>query len=148
MSSANAAGWGWCRASTTKTATRAVLREDIPWPKLPICAAGIFSRSLVQNQWAGAAVELRHGDQTEIGYGPDLRFTIDPARGEIFTLRVIGLPKNLWGPWHIAAKPRKRAWSIFWRHDAISIDTPRPGKDYDLLDLGLRIDERTPLTSP
>lgn len=97
--------------------------------------AGLFV--LPQDRWAGAAVELRHGEQTEIAYGPDLRFAIDPARGDIFTLRIIGLSKNLWGPWHIAAKPRKRAWSIYWRHDALSIDTPRPGKNYDLLDLGL-----------
>lgn len=92
---------------------------------------------LAADEWAGSLVELRHGDRREIAYGPSPSWQVDPEDGDEFTLRVVGSPKNLFGPWHVASQPRKRAWSSFWRWDGLTLDEPRPGADYDLLDLGL-----------
>jgi hypothetical protein len=86
-------------------------------------------------EWSGALIELRHGSRCEICYGPDVAFHLQATDGREFTLRVIGLPKNLLGPWHNHANPRKRAFAGAWTHE--TDDTPRPGSDYDLLDLGL-----------
>lgn len=103
------------------------LPEDVPAGVLEVAAEA----------WLGSVVELRQGTHRQISFGPALRLPYDPAKGRNFVLRVIGVPKNLWGPWHMPDRPRKRAWSVFWRHNKYTIDTPRAGKDYDLLDLGL-----------
>ena len=87
------------------------------------------------SEWSGALIELRHGSRREICYGPDVAFHLQATDGREFTLRVIGLPKNLLGPWHNYANPRKRAFSGAWTYE--TVDSPRPGIDYDLLDLGL-----------
>jgi hypothetical protein len=87
------------------------------------------------SEWSGALIELRHGSRREICYGPDVAFHLKATDGKEFTLRVIGLPKNLLGPWHHYASPRKRAFSGSWTYE--TDDSPRPGTDYDLLDLGL-----------
>ncbi len=52
------------------------------------------------------------------------------------TLRVVGLPKNLLGPWHDPKRPRGRAWIPMWHGPDIPT-SPQPGGRYDLLDLGL-----------
>ena len=52
------------------------------------------------------------------------------------TLRVVGLPKNLLGPWHDPKRQRRRAWIPMWYGPCIPI-SPQPGERYDLLDLGL-----------
>jgi len=52
------------------------------------------------------------------------------------TLRVVGLPKNLLGPWHDPKRPRGRAWIPMWYGPDIPT-SPQPGERYDLLDLGL-----------
>jgi hypothetical protein len=52
------------------------------------------------------------------------------------TLRVVGLPKNLLGPWHDPNRPRGRAWIPMWHGPGIPT-SPQPGESYDLLDLGL-----------
>lgn len=87
--------------------------------------------------WGGSVVELQHGRHKQLAYGPDLNWKLDPAHGRELSLRVTGSAKNLFGPWHLAFKPRKRAWSTFWLSDGVTLDGPRPGCDYDLLDLGL-----------
>lgn len=103
------------------------LPSDFDGSRLRIAAA----------DWQGALVELRHGGRVQPCYGPDLEWDMDPANGEELTLRVVGLAKNLFGPWHIPFKPRKRAWSSFWLADGLTIDGPRDGKDYDLLPCGI-----------
>jgi hypothetical protein len=87
------------------------------------------------SEWSGSLIELRHGSRREICYGPDVAFHLHATDGREFTLRVIGLPKNLLGPWHNHANPRKRAFAGAWTYE--TDDSPRPGSDYDLLDLGL-----------
>ena len=52
------------------------------------------------------------------------------------TLRVVGLPKNLLGPWHDPKRQRGRAWIPMWYGPDIPT-SPQPGERYDLLDLGL-----------
>jgi len=96
---------------------------------------GVFR--LGADDWSGACMELRHGDRRELAYGPAVAWRIDAADGPEFVVRITGLAKNLFGPWHVASRPRKRAWATFWRCDGLTLDEPRPGADYDLLDLGL-----------
>lgn len=104
--------------------------------RLPQAFAGVRLR-VPAGHWQGSVVELRHGRNVQHCYGPDLEWVIDPAQDEELTLRVVGLAKNLFGPWHIPFKPRKRAWSSFWLADGLTVDGPRPGADYDLLPCGL-----------
>ncbi len=60
-----------------------------------------------------------------------------PVEGDgPLTLRVVGLPKNLLGPWHDPKRPRGRAWIPMWHGPDIPT-SPQPGGRYDLLDLGL-----------
>lgn len=60
-----------------------------------------------------------------------------PVEGDgPLTLRVVGLPKNLLGPWHDPTRPRGRAWIPMWHGPGIPT-SPQPGERYDLLDLGL-----------
>lgn len=60
-----------------------------------------------------------------------------PVEGDgPLTLRVVGLPKNLLGPWHDPKRPRGRAWIPMWHGPGIPT-SPQPGESYDLLDLGL-----------
>ncbi|HKO23843.1 MAG TPA: hypothetical protein VJY65_03790, partial [Chloroflexota bacterium] len=61
---------------------------------------------------------------------------LERNREATVTLRVVGLPKNLLGPWHDPARLRKRAWIPMWYGPSIPT-TPQPGEQYDLLDLGL-----------
>jgi hypothetical protein len=87
--------------------------------------------------WCGAVLILHHGPRTEICYGPSVRLTLNPADGPAFSLRLIGLPKNLFGPWHEPLKPRRRALPSYWKHEQEPLWTPPPGAAYDLLPLGL-----------
>ena len=64
------------------------------------------------------------------------RVALDPADGREVTLRVVGLPKNLLGPWHAPGAPRRRAWMPMWYGAGVPT-APQPGARYDLLDLGL-----------
>ncbi len=60
-----------------------------------------------------------------------------PLEGDgSLTLRVVGLPKNLLGPWHDPKRPRGRAWIPMWHGPGIPT-SPQSGEIYDLLDLGL-----------
>jgi hypothetical protein len=60
-----------------------------------------------------------------------------PVEGaEPLTLRVVGLPKNLLGPWHDPERQRGRAWIPMWYGRDVPT-SPQPGDRYDLLDLGL-----------
>jgi hypothetical protein len=67
---------------------------------------------------------------------PPYQVRLERNREATVTLRVVGLPKNLLGPWHDPARPRKRAWIPMWYGPSIPT-TPQPGEQYDLLDLGL-----------
>lgn len=104
--------------------------------RLPPGFAGGLLQIPAEN-WQGALVELHHGERVQLCYGPDLAWRLDPSQGDEFRLRVIGLAKNLFGPWHLAFKPRKRAWSSFWLAEGMTMNGPRPGVDYDLVPCGL-----------
>ncbi|MEJ7631263.1 MAG: hypothetical protein WKF28_02075 [Rubrobacteraceae bacterium] len=67
---------------------------------------------------------------------PPYGVAVEGEPGETLTLRVVGLPKNLLGPWHDPERQRGRAWIPMWH--GLGIPTsPQPGEHYDLLDLGL-----------
>lgn len=90
---------------------------------------------LPADSWQGSVVEVETTTSCQTFYGPEIRTSIQSTEPWV-RLRITGLPKNLFGPWHDPKKMRKRAWAIAW-HWGDTIPLPRPGKDYDLLDLGL-----------
>jgi hypothetical protein len=60
-----------------------------------------------------------------------------PVEGDgPITLRVVGLPKNLLGPWHDPKRQRGRAWIPMWYGPDIPT-SPQLGERYDFLNLGL-----------
>jgi len=67
---------------------------------------------------------------------PPYRFLVEGSRDGLLTLRVVGLPKNLLGPWHDPKRQRGRAWIPMWYGPDIPT-SPQPGERYDLLDIGL-----------
>lgn len=102
---------------------------------------GIGKLVLSSEAWLGSVMELRHGDYREVVYGPGVELDIDPARGDELVLRVIGFPKNLWGPWHVPSKPRKQGWNGFWAMDKQTGKLLHSGESYDLLDMGILTEE-------
>jgi hypothetical protein len=54
----------------------------------------------------------------------------------LLTLRIVGLPKNLLGPWHDPKRQCGRARIPIWYGPDIST-SPQPDERYELLDLGL-----------
>ncbi len=103
--------------------------------ELPADSKGVLS--LDADDWSGSflVVEQNGGIVARL-WEPPYRVELDPAQGSEVTLRVIGLPKNLLGPWHAPGAPRRRAWMPMWYGADVPTD-PQPGERYDLLDLGL-----------
>jgi hypothetical protein len=67
---------------------------------------------------------------------PPYRASVEGNGDGLLTLRIVGLPKNLLGPWHDPKRQRGRAWIPMW----YGLDIPtssQPGERYDLVDLGL-----------
>ncbi len=89
------------------------------------------------DDWHGAYLVIEQAGEivARLAETP-FRVALDPANGREITVRVIGLPKNLLGPFHTPGKPRKRAWTPMWWGNGVPTD-PRPGAAYDLIDLGL-----------
>lgn len=93
--------------------------------------------SLDEGDWHGSflLVESR-GKVVARLWEPPYRVAVEGSPGEPLTLRVVGLPKNLLGPWHDPKRQRGRAWIPMWHGPGIPT-SPQPGERYDLLDLGL-----------
>jgi hypothetical protein len=92
---------------------------------------------LAADAWNGSLVAIEQGGEL-VGRLMEAPYamTLDAARGREVTLRVIGLPKNILGPWHFPRKERKCAGPYMWWNAEVPT-TPQPGEKYDLLDLGL-----------
>jgi hypothetical protein len=92
---------------------------------------------LDQADWAGSFLLVEQaGAVVARRWEPPYRVRLDASRGQAITVRVVGLPKNLLGPWHDPARVRRRAWPSMWYGPTVSGE-PQPGAAYDLLDLGL-----------
>jgi len=103
--------------------------------ELPGDGAGVLA--LEEGDWAGSFLVVEQNGRTAAClWEPPYRLELDPAVGRQVTLRVIGLPKNLLGPFHAPGTPRRRAWMPMWYGPGVPT-TPVPGERYDLLDLGL-----------
>lgn len=98
---------------------------------------GRVSISLPRSAWEGACVDVIHSNQTEILYGPDLNFVIDGSSSRTFSMRVYGLPQNLFGPWHHQGDMRKRALPSFWSEECNEKWTVPAGNAYKRLQQGL-----------
>jgi len=92
---------------------------------------------LHQDDWAGSVLLVEYDGRVIAQLQePPYRVQLERGRADTVTVRVVGLPKNLLGPWHDPGRPRKRAWIPMWYGPNIPIG-PQPGERYDLLDLGL-----------
>jgi hypothetical protein len=91
--------------------------------------------SLDEDDWHGSFLIVEQSGRviTRLWEPP---YEVSMERDEFVTLRVVGLPKNLLGPWHDPERPRGRAWIPMWYGPGIPT-APQPGGRYDLLDLGL-----------
>jgi hypothetical protein len=99
--------------------------------------------SLNDDGWHGSFLLVEHNGRVVTRlWEPPYEVLID-GDGPL-TLRVVGLPKNLLGPWHDPKRQRGRAWIPMWYGPDIPT-SPQPGERYDLLDLGLL---RAPLWHP
>ena len=98
-------------------------------------ARGILS--LDDGDWRGSFLLVEVGGEVVARlWEPPYRFSVKSSRDSLITLRVVGLPKNLLGPWHDPERQRGRAWIPMWYGPDIPT-SPQPGERYDLLDLGL-----------
>jgi hypothetical protein len=103
--------------------------------ELPSQQAGTLM--LDAGDWAGSILVVeQNGEIVARLWEPPYQIPLDPAKGRQIMLRVIGLPKNLLGPFHAPGKPRRRAWPAMWLGPDVPTE-PQPGEAYDLLDLGL-----------
>jgi hypothetical protein len=92
--------------------------------------------SLPAKSWRGGVIVMESEVDKQICYGPNIETLIKTGPGGALKLRVVGLPKNVFGPFRVSDPRPKRAWSVQW----FGIDIPEgplPGARYDLLDLGL-----------
>jgi hypothetical protein len=93
--------------------------------------------TLNADDWVGSILVIeQEGKIVARLWEPPYQIPLDPAQGRQVTLRVVGLPKNLLGPFHAPGKPRRRAWPAMWLGPDVPTE-PQPGEAYDLLDLGL-----------
>jgi hypothetical protein len=84
--------------------------------------------------WSGSLLLVDHGGKrvAEL-FEPPYEVELEEGRSSELTLTVVGLPRNLIGPFHDPARSRKRAWPGMW----IGSGAAEPGSAYDLIDLGL-----------
>jgi len=93
--------------------------------------------TLDEGDWHGSFLLVeRAGKIVARLWEPPYRVAVEGGPGELLTLRVVGLPKNLLGPWHDPKRQRGRAWIPMWHGPGVPT-SPQPGERYDLLDLGL-----------
>jgi len=69
-----------------------------------------------------------------IGWQPYECLIDAPPGRHVAGLRIVGTPRNLFGPFHNPAKPRMIAWPGAWRE--FPVHQPG-GTDYDFVDYGL-----------
>jgi len=99
-------------------------------------ASGRGKLLLGDSDWVGSYLLVDQGGRNRAQlWEKPYEVELDAADGPV-VLTVIGLPKNLLGPWHDPVRPRRRAWTPMWFGPAIPAE-PQPGAAYDLLDLGL-----------
>ena len=97
------------------------------------CTRGALS--LDDGDWNGSFLLVELGGEVAARlWEPPYEVSVEGD--EPITLRVVGLPKNLLGPWHDPKRQRGRAWIPMWHGPDIP-SSPQPGERYDLLDLGL-----------
>ena len=100
-------------------------------------AAGPGILTLDEQDWNGSLILVeQEGRVLAALKEPPYEVRLDASKGRRVALRVIGLPKNLLGPWHDPERSRGRAWIPMWYGPTIPSE-PQPGTNYDLLDLGL-----------
>lgn len=87
--------------------------------------------------WEAACIEISHAGTQEILYGPDITVAVDASRCREFSVRVYGLPQNLFGPWHHQGDMRKRALPSFWNDECKESWNAPAGEAYKLLRQGL-----------
>jgi hypothetical protein len=102
---------------------------------LPSSDRGVLTLS--EEDWAGSFLVVEQSGQIVARlWEPPYQVALDSGRDREVTIRVIGLPKNLLGPWHASKAFRRRAWMTMWHGPGVPT-APQPGENYDLLDLGL-----------
>ncbi|HYI25753.1 MAG TPA: hypothetical protein VD767_10115, partial [Thermomicrobiales bacterium] len=103
--------------------------------EIPGDAPGVLAFG--DDDWAGSYLVIEQTGEivARLAESP-FAVRLDPALGREVTVRVIGLPKNLLGPFHAPGNPRKRAWTPMWWGNGVPTE-PQPGESYDLIDLGL-----------
>jgi len=93
--------------------------------------------TLDDEDWNGSILLFEaSGELVARLWEPPYRLLVERRREGLLTLRVVGLPKNLLGPWHDPKRQRGRAWIPMWYGPDIPT-LPQPGERYDLVDLGL-----------
>jgi hypothetical protein len=87
--------------------------------------------------WYGSFIIVELGGEVAARlWEPPYRASVEGNGDGLLTLRIVGLPKNLLGPWHDPKRQRGRAWIPMWYGPDIPT-SPQPGERYDLVDLGL-----------
>jgi hypothetical protein len=93
--------------------------------------------SLDDEDWRGSLIIVELGGEVAARlWEPPYRTLVEGNEDGLLTLRIVGLPKNLLGPWHDPKCERGRAWIPMWYGPNIPT-SPQPGERYDLIDLGL-----------
>jgi hypothetical protein len=93
--------------------------------------------SLENEDWHGSFILVELGGEVAARlWEPPYQVLVEGNGDGLLTLRVVGLPKNLLGPWHYPTCQRGRAWIPMWYGPDIPT-LPQPGDRYDLVDLGL-----------
>ena len=93
--------------------------------------------SLAPEDWHGSFILVEQdGEVVSRIWEPPYRVLVEVGPSERIILRVVGLPKNLLGPWHDPEHARGRAWIPMWYGPGVPASA-QPGARYDLLDLGL-----------
>lgn len=93
--------------------------------------------SLDEEAWHGSFLLVeQNGEVVARLWEPPYEVPVEGSSGGRITLRIVGLPKNLLGPWHDPKRQRGRAWIPMWYGPDVPT-SPQPGERYDLIDLGL-----------
>lgn len=99
--------------------------------------AGVRELSFPRDQWEGALIVVSQ-EEIEIGRTYEAPWTVRLPHGlsGVVDISVIGLPINLYGPWH---DPNHR-WGVstpyMWMGENVP-SAPQPGSRYGQIDLGL-----------
>jgi hypothetical protein len=90
--------------------------------------------SLDEEAWHGSFLLVeQYGEVVARLWEPPYEVPVEGSSGGRITLRIVGLPKNLLGPWHDPKRQRGRAWIPMWYGPDVPT-SPQPGERYDLID--------------